>query len=236
MLFRSVGSTVTGLDVTLNKHKIATWGLTDVEVAENSGLSLVRMGTQKGAELAKLVWQDILSLVTASNYGAAGLTSTAGNFDSDDVADLAAVATGADWPTSMRSIVLRETYMASLVKDNAVQGTMGVERSGALAENVVPRLHKFSVYESAAIPANGENLVGFIAHPDAILCAMRYLQPQQGNTYFDARAVTDPNGSGITLGFRDFYDNDAGQRIQVLEAFYGYAKGNGSALKRIVSS
>jgi hypothetical protein len=78
------------------------------------------------------------------------------------------------------------------------------------------------------------NLVGFATLPDSILVAMRYLAPQQGNTYFQAAPVS--NEYGFTLGFRDFYDNNLGQRVQVLEANYGFLLGNPNALVRLVSA
>jgi hypothetical protein len=42
--------------------------------------------------------------------------------------------------------------------------------------------------------------------------------------------------TGITLGYREFYDNDSGNVVAVLECFYGYALGEAASLKRIVSA
>jgi hypothetical protein len=224
-----------GLDVALDKRKYVSWGIQDQDLANNPQLSLERFGRQKGFNLAKAVLQDIWSLVTLVNYGAAGHTGAGANFDSDDVADLEQVCDEADWPEFGRSIVLSPAYHNGLVKDDAVQGSLGVENSGALADSRVQRVHGFDEYKSNLIPANNEHLTGMAVIPDAILVAMRYIAPQEGHKYFQAAAVTDPNGSGLTIGFRDWYDEDSGTRKKVLECCYGYLKGNPAALKRIVS-
>jgi hypothetical protein len=122
------------------------------------------------------------------------------------------------------------------VKDNAVQGTLGVGLSQALSGSKGPQIHGFNTCKSNLVPANGENLTGFACQGDAILVAMRYLAPQEGNKYFQASPVADPNGSGFTIGFRDWYDENEGRRKKVLECCYGYLKGNPAALKRIVSA
>jgi len=64
---------------------------------------------------------------------------------------------------------------------------------------------------------------------------MRYLQPQPGNNYSDARAVVDPE-TGITFGLRDHYDNNTGNRYLNMEANYGYAVGLTTAGRLIKQS
>lgn len=224
-----------GLDVALDKRQYVSWGLHDQELAENPHLNIERFGRQKGFNLAKAVLQDIWSLVTFANYGAAGHTGAGANFDSDDVADLEQVCDEADWPEMERGLILTPAYHNGLVKDDAVQGSLGVENSAALADSRVQRVHGFTEYKSNLVPANNEHLTGMAVIPDAILVAMRYIEPQEGHKYFQASPITDPNGSGFTIGFRDWYDENEGRRKKVLECCYGYLKGNPAALKRIVS-
>jgi hypothetical protein len=228
-------STAEGLDVALDQHYFVSWYLTDKQIAEQPQLRIEQFGRQKGFQLAKKVLQDVLSLVTAANYGAAAFTGAASGFDADDVADLETTCDEADWPEIGRSLILKPTYHGSVVKDNAVQGTLGVDQSPVLSESRVRRLHNFDLYKSSLIPANGENLVGLAVHPDAMLFASRYLAPQEGADYADARALTDAE-TGITIGFRKWYDKDSGQMRNVLETLWGKLKGNGSACKRLVSA
>lgn len=229
-------STAEGLDISLNRHKFVSWGVNDTDLSQNPQLELERFGRQKGFQLAKAVFQDILSVVTLANYGAAAFTGAASTFDSDDVADIALACDLSNMPASERSLIIAAAYFNGLRKDDALKGTMGLENSAVLSEGRVPRVSGFDVYMSTIIPGNSENLVGFAVHPDAILVAMRYLAPQEGNSYFQATAIADPNGSGLTIGLRDWYDNDAGERRKIFECVYGFRKGNGNALKRLTSA
>jgi hypothetical protein len=229
-------STADGVDVTLNKHKFVSWGLTDTEISKNPQIELEKFGRQKGFQLAKAVFQDILSLVTVANYGAAVFTGAANTFDKADVLTIKEALDLADWDQMGRTMALKSAYFNALLGDSALSSNSVYGGGEPLKAGSIPSLYGFQdIRWSNLIPANAENLVGFAALPDAMLLAMRYLQPQEGNTYFQAGAVTDP-GTGITLGFRDWYDNDAGERRKVLECVYGYTKGNGAALKRFVSA
>jgi hypothetical protein len=84
----------------------------------------------------------------------------------------------------------------------------------------IPRIYGFDVYETTIMPDNGENLVGFVAHPRGMVVAMRYLQPLRPESYLESGAITDPE-TGITLGYRRFYDNDSGKEIAAFECVYG---------------
>ena len=225
-----------GLDVLLDKRQYVSWGLQDAELADNSIMSIERFARQKGFNLAKAVLLDIWSVVTAANFGAAVFTGISSTFDADDVADIETACDEADWPETDRGLIMKPAYHGALVKDNAVQGTLGVENSGALAGSIIKQIHNFNAFKSNVVPANGENLVGMAVLPDSILIAMRYMAPQEGHKYYQAMPVTDPNGSGFTIGFRDWYDENEGRRKKVLECSYGYLKGNPAALKRLVSA
>lgn len=220
--------------VELNKHKFVSWRVTDLEQTKSSAVSLEMFGMQKGFQLAKAVFQDILSIVTSANYGAAGLTSTAANFDSNDVADLALVCDQAEMPSSPRSLILGSSYYWALAKDSGIKSSDAFGGSEAIRDGRIPNVFGFNLFKSNLIPANAQNLTGMAAYPSAVAVAMRYLAPVGGGGDGVYRAVVDP--SGITLGYREFYDNDLGERVAIMEALYGYSVAEASALKRIVSA
>lgn len=224
-----------GKDITLDKHKFVSWGLTDLELVNNPQVELERFARQKGHQLAKAVFQDIMSQVTNANYGAAIFTGAASSFDSDDLVDIREDLVQAGFPEMGRALILKETYYSYLLKDNDVKDASFSGTTDPIQQGAVRRLLGMDIYESTLIPANGENLVGVACHPDGILFAGRYLAPQPGHNYANAQAVTDPQ-TGITLGFREWYDNDTGTMKRVLEVLYGYQVGNTSALKRLVSA
>ena len=227
-------STLNKRTITLNKHKFVSWYLSDVALAKSPVVNLERFGMQKGYQLAKAVFTDILSTVTLANFGAAAHTGLAANFDYLDVVDIKNACDTADMPEMPRALILGSAHYNALLKDTVIKDAAAL---GATANQTgsLPNLTGFTTHRSSLIPANGENLVGFAAYPSAIITAMRYLQPSGRSQDGIYRPVADEN-TGITLGYREFYDNDSGNVVAVLECFYGYALGEAASLKRIVSA
>lgn len=223
------------VEITLGEPVYVSCGLSDVEVASSSALNLELYGKQKGFQLGKAVLQGILSDVTAANFGSAAFTGAASAFDVDEVITLAQLCDTDDMPEDMRALVLKETYYASLLKDQNVTVANAYGSVDPLHNNKLPRLAGFDLYKSTLIPDNGENLVGFAAHPSAIAVAIRYLAPQATSAYTRAEAFTDP-ATGITIGIREWYDADSGVMKKVWECCYGHAVGITAGLKRIVSA
>lgn len=236
---KSVGSAYTiqdidsdAVEIVLNKHKYVSMGADDIEVANSSALVLERYGVRKGNLLAKTVVQDIFSEITAANFGAAVFTGAASTFDEDDVADIADSCDDADMPED-RYLVLSNAYITALRKVAAIKDTSGYGYNAIMSGNV-PMLHGFKIIPSNIIPGNAENLVGFATDGSGIAAAFRYLMPQNGNKYERAEAVIGEGG--ITLGLRDWYSEDYGNRRTVMECVYGYETGLTAGLKRLVSA
>jgi hypothetical protein len=233
--YNAQDSTIAKKQITLSGHKYVSWYLTDKQIAKSPVLSLQRFAKQKGYQLAKAVFQDIASAITAANFSTAALVSTAANTDSDDIVDVKAACDNADMPEAPRSLVLKSDYVNALLKDNAVQDAAAFGNAQAIQEGRLPRIAGFELHQTNLIPSNSENLVGFAAYPSAIAVAVRYLQPQGQTADGIYLPVTHPE-TGLTLGYREWYDNSAGARIAVMECFYGYVLAEASALKRITSS
>jgi hypothetical protein len=221
------------VDIDLGLPKYVSWSLDDVEVARASGITIDLFGLRKGNQLAKSIMQDILGLVIADNYGAAAFTGAASTFDEDDVADIAKVCDDADMPEENRVLMLSNGYIAALRKSGAIKDTSGYGYNAIMSGNV-PMLHGFRVIKSNIIPSNSQNLVGFACDPAAIVSAFRYNAPQEGHKYTRAEPVVGEGG--ITLGLRDWYDENSGTRRIVMESVYGKAVGIAAGLKRLVSA
>lgn len=229
-------STAEGKDVSLDRHKFASWSLTDKEIANQPQIELERFGQQKGFQLAKAVVQDIFGLILAANFAEIGHTGLAANFDSDSVVDIGKIADDNDWPEMGRALVLSAAYHAALRKDPALKDASAYAGGDVIRRGQVPSLDSFeAIYKSSLVPANGENLVGFAATADAMLVAMRYLQPQEGHKYHIAEPVTDP-ATGISMGYRQWYSEDTGASKAALEVVYGRLTGNPKALLRVRSA
>lgn len=221
--------------ITLSSHKFVTWHVTDTEVSQSSAVELQRFGYQKGGDLAKAVFQDILAVVTNANFSSK-ITCTAGDFDSDEVADLREDGLEANLYPDQCSLVLSNAYFTSLLKDTDLSHAMNFGADDVVRKGAIPSLFGIdSIYESNSIPTNSEHLKGFYTHPSAIACAMRYLEPTNSKEYITARRLFDAE-TGMVIGYREFYEPSTGTQTAVLEAVYGVAVGVAGNLIRIVSA
>lgn len=235
----TTGTVTSSKEITVNKRKYLDLSFTSEELARQPNLDPVKLGTLRGRKLAEDVLADIFSVVTAANFGAAAFTGAASDFDVDDVIDLETTVETAKWPITGRGLITLPAYIGGLKKDmNAGGGlaTFGRDSNGSL--RTFPMLNSFNVTSSNYIPANGENLKGFVTLPSAILIAFAPVPPAQELLDSGVRyeVMEDPNGSGIVMESRRWGDGDTDKAKHVLEVNYGYAVGEAAALKRIVSS
>lgn len=235
-VFTGAGPNVESREVTVNKRKYQPLVTTSAELGRYN-FDPVQLGKMKGAKLGLDVVNDILSLITAANYGAAAFTGAASTFDADDVADMQLACALANWPKEMRSLVISETYNNALVKDNAIQAFYASGTTDPLYEGRMPRLNGFDVVDSNEVPANGENLIGFAAYPSAILVGFSPIEPAPEvlNQLTAYEVVEDPE-TGIFLEYRAWGNAQMDAAYEVIECNYGYAKGEAAAIKRMVSA
>lgn len=227
-------STLTAVTVTVNQHQFDTAHFTDTEMLNSSAANYEAYGRQLGAELATTVFQDVLSVVTNANYGGAAFTGAASTFDSDDVVDIKDADDTDKMPVG-RSLVLSSSYYNALLKDSSIKNATNYGTDSGVQAGLIPNLYGYQVFESTAIPANSENLVGFSASPTAIAIATRYLEPQDGHNYADARPLIH-EGTGVTLGVRRWHEPESGKMYITYEANYGFSVGQAAALNRMVSA
>jgi hypothetical protein len=221
----------TGVDVTLDVHRFVSLGITDTERANNPTLSIEMFAEAKANALAKAVLQNVFGLVTVANY-AEEVEVAPGNFDSDDVIDLREDCAILNWPDTMRNLILDPAYMTGILKDTDVKAAYAYGDSNPVQGGFVPRLAGFGLYESTYIPTNSQGLKGMAVHPNAMAVGMRYLDPGRAHNYFEAYPITD-EATGITLGFRRWYDNDTGTEKAVMECLFGKSVLDNKGIVRI---
>lgn len=230
-------SKVDTIPVQLNGHKVQSLHLTDKEFSESSVISLERLAQSKARQLAQDVLQDIWSVVTAANYGAPALQAiAAAAFDSTKVLKLREACAAINMPVAERSLILDGSYYSALLGDPKISQSYLVQVSQpSFQEARVPRIYGFDIYETTILPHNNEKLVGFAAHPRGLAIANRYLQPLRPESYLEAGPITDP-ATGLTLGYRRYYDNDSGKEIAAFECVYGFKTALKDGIKRIVGT
>ena len=212
------GGTQSVITVSLNRHKIVRVGQNDLTAASSSAATLEAYSYQAGAELGRAVLTDILTLVNSTNFGiATAFVSTAMDVPHIRAARLALNIDNV--PKEPRALALDCTpYDSLLGVTNFVQAQLKASAE-AINDGTIGRALGFGIYEVNGLFTQ-PSVIGFAAHANAIAIAMRYLQPQQGNSYADARPISDPR-TGLTFGLRDHYDNNTGERYVNLECNYG---------------
>ena len=230
-------SDVQGIPVVLDRHKVQSLHLTDKEVSESSWVSLERLATSKARQLAQDVLTDIWSLGTAATYGSPAVPAVdAEDFDSATVLAVRQACATANMPVTDRALILDSAYYSNLLGDAKISHSYLMQMAQpSLMEARIPRIYGFDVYETTILPQNAENLVGFAAHPRGLAVAMRYLQPIAAEAYLEAGPVSDA-ATGITLGYRKYYDTDSGKLIAAFECVYGFRKAIAAGIKRITSA
>lgn len=241
--YTKVGNTTTdnreitvGTGATDGDRLFQDMSFTSEEIARQPYLKTLELAQLKVDKLASDFVADVLSVITVANFGASAKISPAASFDSDDIADL--VTSCKLWPEMGRGLVLDTAYHVNCLKDPAFKNALAAASDSAIKEGkLFPRVMGFNYVENPTIPSNSENLVGFAVFNSAILVATAPVPPVQevrnsGTTY---SVITDPT-SGVAFEYRAFGDNILDTAANVVEISYGWAKGNGNALKRITSA
>jgi len=221
--------------VTLNRHKYKTVHMSAIEASTLPVPMLEKWVSAAAQQLANDVLTDILSCVTAANFGDAALDSVPEDaFNYKSIVSLRKACGKVSMPMSQRSLILDSTHYSTLLGDPIVANSSvtSLVQQGVV-EGRVQRIAGFDIYETECIPDNGERLAGFGVHPSAIAVAMRYLQPSA--KYDEAGAVTDPT-TGLTFGYKRFSDTKSDKVYITLEALYGFAVLRKEGLQRITSA
>ena len=165
------------------------------------------------------------------------ITSTAANWDADDLADAATTLTTVKASNSGRYAVLEPAYYGALSKDNAIQAAYAFGDDGVIKRNVIPSVHGFSLNTVPAVADSADvaNLVGWVAAPEAFAVAFRpSFESAEVPTYAQMGSYTDP-GTGITITTKLWDGNDGNYHLWAGVGF-GIARARVTALTAIVSA
>jgi hypothetical protein len=221
--------------VTLDRHKYKTVHLTAKEAATTSIPLLEKLVMTAAQQLAIDVMSDIFTSITAANFGTPAIPAIAAeDFGYKTIIKIREACAAAKMPQDSRALVLDNSYFSSLLADDIVaKSFISPLAQQGVVEAKVNRIAGFNVYETGCVPDNGENLVGFAAHPSSLAIAMRYLTPIAN--YDEAGAVTDPV-TGLTFGYLRYTDTKSNKVYITLEALYGFKVVRPAGLQRIVSA
>ena len=228
-------SEASSVAVTLDRHKYKTVHLTAKEAATTPIPLLEKLVMTAAQQLAIDVMSDIFTSITAANFGTPAIPAIAAeDFGYKTIIKIREACAAAKMPQDSRALVLDNSYFSSLLADDIVAKSFitPLAQQGVV-EAKVNRIAGFNVFETGCVPDNGENLVGFAAHPSSLAIAMRYLTPIAN--YDEAGAVTDPV-TGLTFGYLRYTDTKSNKVYITLEALYGFKVVRPAGLQRIVSA
>ena len=220
----------TARTITLDQHQGVTLGFTDIDVLQSSinfeRLFLAPMVQALGAK----VFGDLWNLVTAANFAQTPLSSSAANFDRSDVIDLAQQLTSsAQAPKFGRAMILNPAYYGAVLKTFISAEIPTITEFKA--NNTVPRVSGFEVYESDLCDVNGEALAGFAMHSSALIMAARRVNPEAAlQDSIEIAEVVVPE-LGLPVTFRRYYDRALGKTCINVSIIYGVAKGTNMGVR-----
>lgn len=140
------------------------------------------------------------------------------------------------WPENGRGLIANPDLDAGFLGDNNFRRDLTVAGAATIGTGLLPRVAGFDYAHSAAVPDNGENLIGMIAYQSAILAAFSPIAPPPAvravMTAYDIKS--DKNG--IALEYRSWGNPGTDTENHIIECNYGYAVGEALALKRLKSA
>ena len=229
-------STTNKAQVTVNKRKYQPLDYSSREFRFQPWFDAVRLGAINAEKLGVDILTDILSVVTAANFGAAAKTSSAVAMTSDDVVDMRGVANAASWPDGGRSLIVDSTVDTALQKDPSYKLALNIGTAAVIQQGKFPNLSGFDYAWMPNLPTNSEKLIGFAAFASAILSAFAPVDPAPGvRAQLVAYQVATDAATGISLNYRHWGLAQADRDFEVIESCYGYVKGVTGAIKRIVA-
>jgi hypothetical protein len=226
-------STITVIPVVLNRHKYKTVHVTAREAAETALPILDNLVAAAVKQLAEDVLKDVLSEITAANYGTSAIPPVAAtDFNYRKTLEIREACSVVKMPITDRALVLDDAYYTNLLTDDVVSKSfiLPLSQPGVI-EAQLRRIAGFDVFPSTILPDNGEDLVGFAAHPSGMAIAMRYLVPVA--EYEEAGAVTDPE-TGLTFGYLRYTETSSNRIFVTVECLYGFRAAMSQGIRRLV--
>lgn len=217
------------ITVALSNHQFVGTALTDIEIANSSLMRLEDQALMDGRRLGLTVLSDVISAITGSTHSNGYNFASSSLVTVDGLVAVRKVASQLSWGLT-RNIILNVNGFGALLLDDDLKyiyrGDSNAVQNGTL-QNIFGWQN---VYEASGYPTtlvSGSNTqIGCAVTPDALAVAMRYLTPApEAAGIVEAYPLTD-QATGITLGYRKWYDPDLGKVKSVYECVWGKTVGN----------
>jgi hypothetical protein len=232
--YASDGNTVTGKTITMGSIKYQKITLTDSDLVLLNQQALTNIGFQAGQALASdVISASLASVVTQANFPNSGSNSSVSNFTSSLNAVAALVKTVSDykWPVGQRSLICGTQLYANLLANSGITVAQNFGSTGPVQQGMLSTVLGFTPYLTSLTLPNSD--AGFAVNPNAILFGNAYHAPQDfGSQYSAVNQLTDDK-TGLTIGFRQYYDPSKATNVRVFDCLFGAGVGDSTALYHI---
>lgn len=222
-------ATIVGKPVTLNQHLYGRVGLTDSDLGQLNEQALVGVGRTIGARLGvDFVSASFAATLTEANYGNSGSYNAAAYSSSAALVALDKAANDYSWPEQQRSLLANTTLWSHLLNNSMINNAANFGTGTPIQQGKMNTVIGFTPYKVGFSLPNSAN--GIAVSPNAICLANAYHAPQDsGTAYIEASQVVDEQ-TGLTLGYREYYDPKLATKVRAFDVLGGAAVGNANAL------
>lgn len=223
--------TDTGVDISVDQHKVAKAKYTDREFSESPVNFWEKKGQACGKGLAKAVVSDVFRQING-NYTKKADVPLA-EFTKKYVTTLVTLAEDNDIDPAEATLTLQGVYFSALLAelDSNVYGGSEAIQSGR-----IPNLFGFGqIVRAPLLKSANAALAGFISLPQSFGLGFRYLQPQSSKVYEETGQAYDEK-SGVLFGIRRFGIPSTGTNHVAYEALYGRKQLDKKALIRLLAA
>lgn len=222
--FTIQNATSTGVTVTLNKHKEATFIIEDIDKATSNGDILkMYMGSAMTA-ITEKVEDDLFTLYSGFS------TADIGTGGTDVTAALIRTARltlqNAKAPRADRTLVLSPKDINALMAADS-QFLLAANQRGndqTINEGIIGRYMGFDVMESTAVPTGGGSTFNLAFHKDAIGLVVRPLTTDIPANLGAVAAIVEDAESGLGLRVILSYNAMRGGVQCTVDLLYGFAE------------
>lgn len=221
--YETEGGTLNTISLNLDQHQIVGVDITDIQYANKAAAEISVFARQQGKALARKCMENIFSLISIANFGAAAATAVSiADTGLTQIRNARKTLIDRKVPGDNLSLIASSELFTSLLGDSNISQSFQYGGPEGIREARIPRLLGMDVYETNALALGGTlSLIGFLAHPDAIAVAVRQLAPQDSGAYAAVEtAIDDETGLGFT--YRRHFNPGKGRHFASFECLFGF--------------
>lgn len=229
--YEGTGGTISAITVTMDKRYITPVDLTPQQIADSSNARrLDGFAKQLANATAKKLLQDVFSVLTTTNFGAAILTTSSANYTRTQLIEARKQLISAG-VTDKRSFVGNLAVEAALLGDTNISLALNRGDSQAIKQGTLGTLFGLDIYGTDVLPTNSISLIGFAAGQEGIAVAMRNLGNYLPQDEYAAFEQYVDNDSGISMLYTRHWNRGAGKWFINTHILYGYSAAVTGAVK-----